>query len=100
MAARRRKRAIWISCFHRSWRAFAGCPLRHGAMSAAYSRVRVTAGYGRPSAVQKKEKAHNEFEVLRSKKRLALCLLALLLLHWKMPPARLVPRCVLGLQQL
>ena len=42
MAALRRKRATWISCFHLCWSAFADmwCPLRHAATSAAYSRVR------------------------------------------------------------
>ena len=42
MAARLRRRAIRNSC----WRAFADicCPLRHDAMSAAYCKVRVTAG--------------------------------------------------------
>ena len=54
MAARRRKRAIWTSCFQTCWRAFADicCALRHDAMSATCCGARVTAGCGRPSAVQ------------------------------------------------
>ena len=50
MAALRQR----ISSFHLWRRGFADrcCPTRHDAMSAAYCRVRVTAGSGRPSAVQ------------------------------------------------
>ena len=46
MAARRRRRAIWTSCFHSCWRAFADirCALRHDAMSATCCGARVTAG--------------------------------------------------------
>ena len=53
-ATRRQRRAICISCVHLCWRAFADmfCPLRHDGMSAAFCRVRVTVGSGRPSTVQ------------------------------------------------
>ena len=46
MAARRRRRAIWTSCFHSCWRAFADirCALQHDAMSATCCGARVTAG--------------------------------------------------------
>ena len=54
MAALRRRREIWISCFPSALNDFADicCPFRVEAMSAAYCSVRVTAGFGRPSAVQ------------------------------------------------
>ena len=46
MAALRRRRALWISCFHLRWSDFVDIcwPLRLDAMSAAYCSVRVTAG--------------------------------------------------------
>ena len=57
MAALWRRRVFWISSFHLCWSDFADIswPMRLDAMSAAYCSVRVTAGCGRPSALQTRE---------------------------------------------
>ena len=81
------------------------CPLRHDAMSAAYCWVRVTAGCGRPSAVQTRGRCtmpwagKSGIALLQcgfcGQKQLALRLLGLLLL-WRMRHTRPQEHCVLG----